>query len=270
MRLRHRQIGMPKHLERAEELLAGAQTQWRTSPRVTQDTQPVTTDACDDGIDSISAVTLGTHDMAAAVEFYLALGFRLRYGGLDASFTSFEVGQGYINLVAVDPEKSWSWWGRIIFHVQDVDATYMRALDAGVVPDTKPRDAEWGERYFHITDGDGHELSSPDRCGSCHRGHRPISRDRHAQASRDGGGVAGGSVGQQRGITEQWRGREYRVEYLSKVWLVLVVDDSHAEQVIDTILDNAGTGEIGDGKLFVSNIEEVVRVRTRERGEAAV
>ena len=76
--------------------------------------------------------------------------------------------------------------------------------------------------------------------------------------------------GKQRGITEQWRGREYRVEYLSKVWLVLVVDDSRAEQVIDTILDNAGTGEIGDGKLFVSNIEEVVRVRTRERGEAAV
>ncbi len=76
--------------------------------------------------------------------------------------------------------------------------------------------------------------------------------------------------GKQRGITEQWRGREYRVEYLSKVWLVLVVDDSHAEQVIDTILDNAGTGEIGDGKLFVSNIEEVVRVRTRERGEDAV
>ena len=76
--------------------------------------------------------------------------------------------------------------------------------------------------------------------------------------------------GKQRGITEQWRGREYRVEYLSKVWLVLVVDDSHVEQVIDTILDNAGTGEIGDGKLFVSNVEEVVRVRTRERGEAAV
>lgn len=76
--------------------------------------------------------------------------------------------------------------------------------------------------------------------------------------------------GKQRGVTEQWRGREYRVEYLSKAWLVLVVDDSHAEQVIDTILDNAGTGEIGDGKLFISNVEDVVRVRTRERGEAAL
>ena len=74
----------------------------------------------------------------------------------------------------------------------------------------------------------------------------------------------------QRGVTEQWRGREYRVEYLSKVWLVLVVDDSHAEQVIDTILENAGTGEIGDGKIFLSNVEDVIRVRTRERGEAAI
>ena len=77
-------------------------------PVAHEDTQTVTTHTGDGGIDSISAVTLGTHDMAAAVEFYLALGFRLRYGGLDARFTSFEVGQGYLNLVAVGLEKSWS------------------------------------------------------------------------------------------------------------------------------------------------------------------
>jgi nitrogen regulatory protein P-II 1 len=76
--------------------------------------------------------------------------------------------------------------------------------------------------------------------------------------------------GKQKGITEQWRGRQYKVEYLSKVWLLLVVDDSHAEQVINAILDNAGTGEIGDGKIFVSEVMDVIRVRTRERGEAAI
>ena len=76
--------------------------------------------------------------------------------------------------------------------------------------------------------------------------------------------------GKQRGLTEQWRGREYRVEYLSKVWLALIVDDTQAEQVIEAILDNAGTGEIGDGKIFVSSVEDAIRVRTRERGSEAL
>ena len=76
--------------------------------------------------------------------------------------------------------------------------------------------------------------------------------------------------GAQRGITEQWRGREYRVQYLSKVWMLIVVGDDKAEQVIDIILDNAGTGEIGDGKIFISTVDDIIRVRTRERGEIAV
>ncbi len=76
--------------------------------------------------------------------------------------------------------------------------------------------------------------------------------------------------GQQRGITEQWRGREYRVEYLSKVWLLIVVKDSDLEKVVDAIVDNAQTGEIGDGKLFVSDVQDVIRVRTGERGDAAI
>jgi len=76
--------------------------------------------------------------------------------------------------------------------------------------------------------------------------------------------------GNQRGITEQWRGREYRVEYLSKIWILLVVNDADLDKVIDAIVDNAQTGEIGDGKLFVSEVLDVVRVRTRERGPAAV
>ncbi len=75
--------------------------------------------------------------------------------------------------------------------------------------------------------------------------------------------------GAQRGITEQWRGREYRVEYLSKVWILMVVADDVAEKAIELILDNAATGEVGDGKVFVSTVDEVIRVRTRERGEVA-
>src|SRR4030088_2749317 len=56
-------------------------------------------------------------------------------------------------------ERGWSWWGRVIFYVADVDALYDRALAAGCQPTTAPRDAEWGERYFHLVDPDGHELS---------------------------------------------------------------------------------------------------------------
>ena len=55
--------------------------------------------------------------------------------------------------------RRWSWWGRAVFHVTDVDAFYQRAVAEGLDPQTSPRDAEWGERYFHITDPDGHELS---------------------------------------------------------------------------------------------------------------
>lgn len=76
--------------------------------------------------------------------------------------------------------------------------------------------------------------------------------------------------GKQRGLTEQWRGREYKVEYLSKVWILLVVNDADTEKVVATIVDSARTGEIGDGKLFIADIIDVVRVRTGERGNAAV
>ena len=76
--------------------------------------------------------------------------------------------------------------------------------------------------------------------------------------------------GKQRGVTEQWRGREYRVEYLSKVWILLVVNDADLEKVLTVITENARTGEIGDGKIFVSEVQDVLRVRTGERGNAAV
>jgi catechol 2,3-dioxygenase-like lactoylglutathione lyase family enzyme len=107
----------------------------------------------------ISAITLATHDMARAVAFYHALGFVLKFGGPAASFTSFNAGTGYLNLTLMSTERTWSWWGRAIFYVDDVDMQHARALSAGLTPDFAPRDAAWGERYFHIRDPDGHELS---------------------------------------------------------------------------------------------------------------
>jgi catechol 2,3-dioxygenase-like lactoylglutathione lyase family enzyme len=110
-------------------------------------------------IESISAVTLATHDMGRAVRFYRTLGFELLYGGEDAQFTSLRAGTGYLNLIAQPAERRWSWWGRVIFYDSDVDALHARAIAAGYRPDSEPRDAQWGERFFHITDTDGHELS---------------------------------------------------------------------------------------------------------------
>jgi catechol 2,3-dioxygenase-like lactoylglutathione lyase family enzyme len=110
-------------------------------------------------IESISAVTLATHDMPRAVHFYRTLGFDAVYGGEASSFTSLRAGSGYLNLIAQPAQRRWCWWGRVIFHVADVDALHERALAAGFHPTTAPRDAEWGERFFHLTDPDGHELS---------------------------------------------------------------------------------------------------------------
>ena len=110
-------------------------------------------------IERISAITLATHDMSRAVQFYRRLGFQVIHGGENASFTSFRAGTGYLNLTAQPAERQWSWWGRVIFYVSDVDALHDRAVAQGLRPDTTPRDAEWGERYFHLTDPDGHEIS---------------------------------------------------------------------------------------------------------------
>jgi catechol 2,3-dioxygenase-like lactoylglutathione lyase family enzyme len=96
--------------------------------------------------------------MGRSVRFYGALGFEVRSGGAEASFTSFSVGSGYLNLV-LRPNLDRGWWGRVIFYVSDVDRLYRRAAGAGLAPAAAPRDAEWGERFFHIVDPDGHELS---------------------------------------------------------------------------------------------------------------
>ena len=121
-------------------------------------------------LEGISAVTLATHDMARAVRFYQALGFTLCYGGEGHSFTSLQAGACFLNLLSQPAGRSWSWWGRVIFRVADVDALYRRALAAGLRPEGAPRDAPWGERYFHLTDPDGHELSFAQPLGRGGRG----------------------------------------------------------------------------------------------------
>jgi uncharacterized glyoxalase superfamily protein PhnB len=107
----------------------------------------------------ISAITLATHDMGRAVRFYRALGLAVHHGGEAADFTTFALGRGHVNLISAEPERTWSWWGRVILYVKDVDDFYRRAVARGLKPEMPPADAPWGERFFHILDPDGHELS---------------------------------------------------------------------------------------------------------------
>jgi nitrogen regulatory protein P-II 2 len=76
--------------------------------------------------------------------------------------------------------------------------------------------------------------------------------------------------GRQRGHTELYRGAEYRVDFLPKTKIELAVDDSITEQVVEAITNVARTGKMGDGKVFVSNLEQAVRIRTGEAGIDAV
>jgi nitrogen regulatory protein P-II 1 len=76
--------------------------------------------------------------------------------------------------------------------------------------------------------------------------------------------------GRQKGHTELYRGAEYVVDFLPKVKLEIIVGDALVPQVIETIEKSAKTGRIGDGKIFVTEVLEVVRIRTGERGEAAI
>ena len=110
-------------------------------------------------IRSINAVTLEVPDMARSLRFYISLGFEVAYGGPDAEFSSLRVGEQFLNLMLVHAPVSGGECGRVIFHVDDVDVVYGIALNAGHSPEAPPRDAEWGERYFHLDDPDGHRLS---------------------------------------------------------------------------------------------------------------
>jgi nitrogen regulatory protein P-II 1 len=104
---------------------------------------------------------------------------------------------------------------------------------------------------------------------------RPIKIDEVKEALNSIG-IVGMTVsdvrgyGQQRGRTEKYRGNTYVVNLLPKVKIEVIVPDDRAEEVVEIMLEAARTGEIGDGKIFVSTVEEAVRIRTGERGEAAL
>lgn len=76
--------------------------------------------------------------------------------------------------------------------------------------------------------------------------------------------------GRQKGLIQQWRGEKYKLELLPKVKIEIVVRDNETEKVVNTIIESARTGEIGDGKIFIYPIEEAIRIRTLERGEIAL
>ena len=114
----------------------------------------------------INAVTLGVADMAAAMRFYAdTLGLPVAYGGAESEFTTLQLDSTFINVFVYDGQIAF--WGRFIIHVADPDAlhdTISAAVASGALPEScaphaLPTDAPWGERYFHVHDPDGHELS---------------------------------------------------------------------------------------------------------------
>ena len=76
--------------------------------------------------------------------------------------------------------------------------------------------------------------------------------------------------GRQKGHVELYRGAEYDISFIPKVKLEVVVAEAMAEKVVTTIVEKARTGKIGDGKIFISTLEDIVRIRTGERGEPAI
>ena len=104
---------------------------------------------------------------------------------------------------------------------------------------------------------------------------KPFKMDDVRQALADVG-VQGITVtevkgfGRQKGHTELYRGAEYVVDFLPKVKLEIAVDDETIDNVVDAILKSANTGKIGDGKIFISSLEEIIRIRTGETGSDAV
>ena len=109
-------------------------------------------------IHHISAVTFAVRAMLEAVTFYTTLGFTLISGGPNARFSTLQAGDAFVNLT-LTPGYTPAWWGRTIFRVEDVDALYHTIVARGLTPTAPPQNGSWGERYFHLTDSNGHELS---------------------------------------------------------------------------------------------------------------
>ena len=76
--------------------------------------------------------------------------------------------------------------------------------------------------------------------------------------------------GRQKGHTETYRGSEYRIEFIPKIKIEIVVEDNQAEKVVEAILKTAKTGQVGDGKIFIYDVKDVIRIRTEESGKDAL
>jgi catechol 2,3-dioxygenase-like lactoylglutathione lyase family enzyme len=110
-------------------------------------------------VERISAVTLRVANMGESIRFYRdVLGLEIIYGGEEASFSSLRTKDGKNPVLNLEQGKPATEWGRLIFYVVDVDASWTYLKGRGFEPE-RPRDASWGERYFHMPDPDGHELS---------------------------------------------------------------------------------------------------------------
>ena len=110
-------------------------------------------------VEKISAVTFRVAKMNDSVRFYRdILGMELLYGGENAHFSSLRANNAQSAILNLELGVPVTEWGRLIFHVADVDACWKKLEENGFDPEV-PRDASWGERYFHMRDPDGHELS---------------------------------------------------------------------------------------------------------------
>jgi catechol 2,3-dioxygenase-like lactoylglutathione lyase family enzyme len=110
-------------------------------------------------VEKISAVTFRVSNMEASVHFYRdTLGMEVVYGGEDSGFSSLCVRNEESAILNLEAGVPVARWGRLIFHVADVDASWRHLTDLGLRPE-RPQNAPWGERYFHMRDPDGHELS---------------------------------------------------------------------------------------------------------------
>jgi nitrogen regulatory protein P-II 1 len=104
---------------------------------------------------------------------------------------------------------------------------------------------------------------------------KPFTLDAVKQALQSAG-VSGLTItevkgfGRQKGHTEMYRGEEYVVDFVPKIRIDIVVKDDLVEQVVGAILKAAHTGKIGDGKIFISDLKDAIRIRTNERGESAI
>ena len=110
-------------------------------------------------IETISAVTLRVENMMESVRFYRdVLGMELLYGGEGTGFCSLRANDAQSAILNLEQGEAVTRWGRVIFYVSDVDALWTHLNERGFDPEI-PQDASWGERYFHMPDPDGHQLS---------------------------------------------------------------------------------------------------------------